>query len=83
MKVDAYYVPHSCITRSDQSCLWEHVRGNVCISWSDEGVASAVKVTEVPRSTWVSQPYFVASLGINKNTMLPGMWCDHGHTLHD
>ena len=31
----------------------------MCISWSDEGVASAVKVRDVPRSSWVFQPYFV------------------------
>ena len=64
MKVDAYYVPRSCLLVLIKH-FYESVWGNVCISWSNEGVATAVKVREVPRSTWVFLPYFVTSLGIN------------------
>ena len=53
MKVDTYYVPRSCITCSDQTCLWERVRGNVCISWSNGGWWCGKLTTLISRSTWV------------------------------
>ena len=37
MKLDAYYVPPFLYPCFDQACLWERVRGNVCISWSNGG----------------------------------------------
>ena len=49
----------------DQACLWERVWGNVCISWSNGGWLVQWTWEKVLRSTLVSLPYFVASLGIN------------------
>ena len=37
----------------DQACLWERVRGNVCISWSNGGWWCGKLTTEISRSTWV------------------------------
>ena len=58
----------------DQAYLWERVWGDVCISWSNEGWLVQWTWEKVLRSTWVSLPYFVASLRIKRNTMLPEMW---------
>jgi hypothetical protein len=49
----------------DQACLWERVWGNVCISWSNGGWLVQWTWEKVLRSTLVSLPYFVTSLGIN------------------
>ena len=65
MKVDAYYVPRSCLLVLIK-LVYESMCGGTCaLVGVMRGVASAVKVREVPRSTWVFQPYFVTSLGIN------------------
>ena len=59
----------------DQACLWERVRGNVCISWSNGGgdvISWQLNIT----IHWVFTLLFVASLGINQNTMLQGMRSD-------
>jgi hypothetical protein len=47
----------------DQACLWEHVWGNVCISWSNGGDFSR---EDSPLESLGCLPYFVASLGIKK-----------------
>ena len=73
MKVDAYYVPRSCALVLIKH-VYESVCGVMCALVGVTGVTSAVKVREVPRSTWICLPYFVVSLGIKKNTLQQGLW---------
>ena len=63
---------HPCY---DQACLWEHVWGNVCISWSNGGGEVISWQLDISWSIGFL-PYFVASLGINQNTMLKGRRSD-------
>ena len=46
-------------------------------------MASAVNVTDSSAIQLGFLAYFVDSLGINKNTMLPESGCDLGYYLHD
>ena len=73
MKVDAYYVPRSYLLVLIKH-VCENVCGGTCALDGVTGVASAVNVRESSAIHLGVLPYFVTSLGINKNTLLPEMW---------
>ena len=73
MKVDAYYVPRSYLLVLINH-VYESVCGVMCVLVGVTGVASAVNVRESSAIHLGVLPYFVASLGIKKNTLLPEMW---------
>ena len=52
MSIDAYYVPRSCLLVLIKH-VYESVCGGTCALVGVTGVASAVNVREVLRSTWV------------------------------
>jgi len=82
MKVDAYYVPRSYLLVMIKH-VYESMWGGTCALVGVTGVASAVNMRESSAIHLGFLPYFVASLGINKNTMLSESGCDLGHYLHD
>jgi hypothetical protein len=64
----------------DQACLLERVWGNVCISWSNGGDFSG---EDSPSESLGCLPYFVASPGIKKNTILQGISSVTLLSIHD
>ena len=75
MKIDAYYVPRSCLLVMIKH-VYESVCGGTCALVGVMGVASAVNLRESSTIHLGFLPYFVASLGINKNTFLLELWGD-------
>ena len=70
MKVDAYYVPHFCLLILIKF-VYEIMCGGTCTL---VGVTRGGSCGASERSSAMNfgiLPYFVASLGIKKNTMLP------------
>ena len=73
MKIDAYYVTRSCPLVIIKH-VYERVCGGTCALVGVTGVASAVNVRESSMIHLGFVPYFLASLGINKNTLLLELW---------